>query len=516
MNWIKRFLFLVLLVALIVLLIGRFASNGDGEPLLQQIVPTPEPTPPVELTAVLSAEELAALDCSMLQKLDLTGSTCYEAIERFHREHPAVELRYAIVLSGGDSSLFVAPDTHALTLAGDALLSSLAENAAWLPALTLIEIEPDSASAGQVDAVKAAFPEATVNYRQHLRGELYPYDLQTLTLKGVTAGELSALAEELKAFPALESVELPQEENDLSLQDALALAEICPQIKLNYQVSLFGQNISLSEERLEFENLEIGSEGLNELRALLPYMKKLQVLKLDDCTINGTRIDNETLAALRDDFPGIKVVWRVYFGNYHTLTDTEMIWATGGSVNDATAQVLQYCTDVKYMDLGHSLITNVDFVRNMPDLEVLVLAISWVTRIDALSSCQNLEYLELFSTRVTDFSPLASCTHLQHLNISHSVNENNMTVPSTDISCLYDLPELKRFYCTMSYVPEAQKAEMIARHPDCEIDFSWEDPAEGPWRFDADGKPNERYALLREQFNYDSLQQSGKTWSLYG
>lgn len=514
MNWIKRLLFFALIVTLIVLLIGRFAPNGDE--LLSHIIPTPEPTPPVTLTEVLSAEELAALDCSVLETLDLTGSTCYEAIERFHREHPTVELRYAIVLNGGASPFFVEPDAQTLTLAGDALLTSLVENAAWLPALREIEIEPDSASAGQVDAVREAFPNATVDYCLHLRGELYPYDLQTLTLKGVTAAELSALAEELKAFSSLESVELPQADNELTLQDALALTELCPQVKLNYQISLFGQSVSLNEERLEFEKLEIGGEGLSELRALLPYMKKLQYLKLDDCTVNGARIDNETLAALRDEFPSIKVVWRVYFGNYHTLTDTEMIWATGSSVNDDTAPVLQYCTDVKYMDLGHSLITNVDFVRSMPDLEVLVLAISWVTRIDALSSCSKLEYLELFSTRVTDFSPLAACTHLQHLNISHSVDANNKTVSSTDISSLYDLSELKRFYCTMCYVPEAQKAEMIARHPDCEIDFSWEDPAEGPWRFDKDGKPNERYALLREQFNYDSLQQSGKTWSLYG
>ena len=521
MNWIKRFFFLILIVALIValiaLVVGRFGSTGEGgSSLLSVIVPTPEPTPPVHLAAVLTAEELASLDCTLLESLDLTGSTCYEAIERFQREHPAVELRYAVVLTDGETTLNVEPDAQTLTLSGDGMLQSLAENAAWLPALTEIQIEADSASAAQADAVREAFPNAAVSYSCHLLGELYPYDQSSLRLEGLRAADLDRLVGDLVRFERLERVELPQENNELSLQDALSLQQRCPSVQLDYQVSLFGEPVSLSAERLEYEEKELGADWQEQLRALLPSMTKLQYLKLDNCRCEGEAISNETLAQLRDDFPDIKVVWRVFFGNYHCLTDTEMIWATGSSVNDNTAPVLQYCTDVKYMDLGHSLITNVDFARNMPNLEVLVLAITWVQDISALASCPNLEYLELFTTRVTDFSPLASCTHLQHLNISHSVNADNLPVHGIDISCLYSLPELKRFYCTMSYISDAQKVSMIAQHPDCEIDFSWEDPAEGPWRFDENGEPNERYALLREQFNYDSLQQSGKTWSLYG
>jgi hypothetical protein len=74
----------------------------------------------------------------------------------------------------------------------------------------------------------------------------------------------------------------------------------------------------------------------------------------------------------------------------------------------------------------------------------------------------------------------------------------------------------------MSYGPESQQKEIMDRHPDCEFEFRWVDPAEGHWRF-KDGLNNnvpenrvERYALLYEQFGYATLQQSGKTWSLYG
>ena len=201
-----------------------------------------------------------------------------------------------------------------------------------------------------------------------------------------------------------------------------------------------------------------------------------------------------------------------------------MVWATGPSVNDKNAWVLKYCTKVKYLDLGHTLISSIDFVEYMPDLEVVILANSWVNSLKAISSCSKLEYIETFSSCITDFSPLASCTHLQHLNISHPVDRSYNRVTSyIDISSLYELPELKRFYCTMCNVSQSQKDEMKSRHPDCEFDFSWEDPAEGHWRFKDGNMYNkdlenrvERYALLCEQFGYDTLQQSGKTWSLYG
>ena len=165
--------------------------------------------------------------------------------------------------------------------------------------------------------------------------------------------------------------------------------------------------------------------------------------------------------------------------------------------------------------MGHDLMTHIDFVRYMPNLEVAIFAISWVADISPLADCPNLEYLEIFSSDVTDISPLANCTHLQHLNIS------NLSAVR-DISCLYGLTELKRLYCTMSYIPADQQAHIRELLPDCEFEFGWVDPAEGHWRF-IDGNKNnnvpenrvERYALLCEQFGYETLQQSGVMWSLY-
>lgn len=513
---------LVLLLGTLMFLRMSGGRNGDNNSNTQVTSPAqqtafvPE-TPPVELTAALSEEQLRALDCSVLERLDLTGSRCYGAIEEFIQQHPSVAVSYAVLLDGDGEPLTLDPQTETLTISDASYLPSLAENAVWLRQLKSVSIDPDIAEAATIDALREACPDCEVSYSLHLLDELLPYDTEDLTLTGLNADSLQQLIPQLERFTHLISVSIPQNENDLSLDDALKLSEQSDAIRLDYQIELFGQSVSLDAESIEFENQQIGNDGLEELRAMLPYFHNLRYLKLDDCGV-----DNQNMAQLRDEYPEIKVVWRVFFGNYHCLTDTEMIWATGGSVNDNTSGPLQYCTDVKYLDLGHSLITRADFLNYMPKLEVAILAITWLEDISPIANCPNLEYLELFSSRVSDLSPLAQCTHLQHLNISCQRNANNVPVGPTDISSLYDLPELQRFYCTMSYVPERQQQEMISRHPDCEFEFRWVDPAEGHWRF-KDGLNNnvienrvERYALLCEQFGYDTYQQSGKTWSLYG
>ena len=50
-----------------------------------------------------------------------------------------------------------------------------------------------------------------------------------------------------------------------------------------------------------------------------------------------------------------------------------------------------------------------------------------------------------------------------------------------DISPLYELPKLERFWCGYTAVPAEQRTAMEAAHPDCE--FDWVSmPTEGTWR----------------------------------
>ena len=511
MSWGKR----IILIVLVILLAGVVFLRNSGQsqtPSVSEATPSPEALVeehPESISAVMSASELKALDTDGLKTLDLSGSTCYDAILEFIAAHPKIHVTYTVALNGNGGELTVTGADTSLSLPDGSYIESLASQAAYLPALRDFTLPNDTASAEQLDALRAAFPDATIHYLVSLLGKTYPYDVEAIDLSALTPEQLDSAILGVQQLPYLAQVELMNEngESALSISDAAKLAEACPGVNFNYYFELFGKQLSTADETLEFENEKIGNEGVAQIREVLPFMTNLTYLKLDSCGV-----DNEVMAELRDDYPDIKVVWRVFFGEYNCLTDTEWIWATG-SVTDGISGPLKYCTDVKYIDMGHNCITNIDFVNYMPKLEVAVFAITWVTSVEPLANCPDLEYLEIFSSRVSDLSPLANCTHLKHLNISHLTDRNDATLSVTDISSLYDLPEIERFYCTMSHVPQEQQDEMIARHPDCEFEFGWVDPAEGAWRFDENGERNERYALLCEQFGYDTFQQSGKIWS---
>ena len=152
---------------------------------------------------------------------------------------------------------------------------------------------------------------------------------------------------------------------------------------------------------------------------------------------------------------------------------------------------LKYCTDVKYLDLGHNIIGDISFVASMPDLEVAVLAINYWSDATPLASCKKLEYLEVFNTFLSDLSPLAELTNLKHLNICWLENV-------TDITPLYGLSNLERLWIgNMTPIPQDQIDTIREKLPNCVINTTTYNPTEEGWR------EGERYQLLKEQFGYD-------------
>ena len=136
-------------------------------------------------------------------------------------------------------------------------------------------------------------------------------------------------------------------------------------------------------------------------------------------------VDDEHMAAIRDDYPDVKVVWRVWFGpkkTYSVRTNAIRILAsapeTAGSLTQASTQSLKYCTDIKYLDIGHNeYLYKIDFVRYMPNLEVFIVMDGTISDISVLANCPHLEYLELFTNTITDLTPLSGLKELKHLNI---------------------------------------------------------------------------------------------------
>ena len=224
-------------------------------------------------------------------------------------------------------------------------------------------------------------------------------------------------------------------------------------------------------------------------------------------------LDNETMEKLNQDFPDVKVIWRIWFGTrYSVRTDVEMILASrptvAGMLWDDEAAKLYYCHDVKYLDIGHNGgITDIGFLRGMPKLEVAILAMGSWSDASPLADCPNLEYLEMQTTQCSDLSPLSGLKKLRHLNVAQNIK-------IADITPLYSLTDLERFWLgCVNQVPKEQVDELRRRAPKCEINTSvWDDPTTDHWRYN-DWEFTDRYALLRVQFNGYTDQAFSYTWN---
>lgn len=461
--------------------------------------------------------------------LTACGAPAAPAPEPSPSEEPLIEEPLPVILTSEDGqSLELMPDDESVTLEGNVFVSSLAGAASDLPNIKSICFSDGSLFTKEDTLVlREAFPNAEISYKVCVSGNEIPLDSVSLDLSGYTYADIDELVRELPKLENLESVNLVPEDSVCNSEDSISesadglvtdtnytpenvrqLCEACPDVFFNWKFLLYGRVVSTGEERLEYVNCsQIGDEGIDNFRRVLPSMGRLSYLLLDNC---GTTSEN--MARLRDDFPEIKVVWRVWFGRYgqcgdgvwatyNCLTDAEKVWATGNCRDDTTYD-LRYCTDVRYLDMGHNVLTNIDFIGFMPKLEVCILSITYVEDLSPFANCPDLEFLELFRTYASDLSPLANCTKLEHLYV---YDEHRVGI--TDISPIMGLDNLKRFYCTMADGTEDQTEEFIRLHPDCETDFTWVFISLTHWRT-VNGVYTERYALLREQIGYDRYEYS--------
>ena len=500
---------LVALMALLCLSGPYHEPDGSVRPLFGtvkvQLSSGSYPADARELTAVLQSGETEALSLfKNLAAADFSGSTCYEEIVAWAQANPSVLVKYTVTLPDGSQyrNDATSADLSALP-AGD--VEQLCRALQALPRLSRVTLgtvgEGAALSLSDAAALRSALPEAEFDFRLSLLGQSVAPDAEKLNLSALTPEQVPDAAAVLSCLTNLQEVELGDEDSSgLSWDEIGRLAEACPNARLNYRFSLYGQELSLAEESLDFNHTPIDDEGA-AIRQILPYMKNCSYLDMDYCGVS-----NEAMATIREENPNVDVVWRIWFGeNYSVRTDTERILASkptvGGMIYDGS--VLQYCTKLKYLDLGHNDdLSDLSFVSTMPELEVLIIAMTNISDLSPLTNCPKLEYLEIQETPVADLSPLASCTALAHLNICNMKNV-------TDASPLYGLNTLERLWIgTNTPIPEEQKTELKANLTGCEVNTAVGDPHE-LWRYTR-YDPDEpkyywvpRHELLREQMGYN-------------
>ena len=232
---------------------------------------------------------------------------------------------------------------------------------------------------------------------------------EQLDMTQLSAGEILEGTPLLGYLPKLRELSLPAGEEGLSLEQAMDIARALPETVVAYPFTIYGEETDLSATELVLYHIRIDDEG-EQVRQVLPCMHACTWLDMDSC-----HVSNEAMARIRDENPDVEVIWRVYFGeNYSARTNVTKILASmpsqGGRIDDSNSEGLNYCTKVRYLDLGHnSTLSDFSFVENMPDLEIAVISMAAIEDLTPFASCQKLLYLEMGNTQVSDLSPLAQC-----------------------------------------------------------------------------------------------------------
>ena len=355
-----------------------------------------------------------------------------------------------------------------------------------------------NADMAQINAVADAFPEAELSWRVSVLGREIDSSAELADLSDATDADLGEILKALAILPGIKTVQLaPQDApTALSMESVDAIAAALPETEINCRFDLYGQLADWTTEQLRYYKTEIGDEGIEVFRSALPYLRSLDLLRLEDCGIK----DHDAMAALRDDFPEKRIVWNVYIAGYSFMTDTTLINAAL-ILRDDNVYLLQYMPDVLYLDIGHNqTLTNIEFVRYFPKLQVVILTLTRITDITPLEDCPDIEYLEMVSTGIDNIDVVAGMDKLEYLNLGCMWNLR-------DISPIYGLKQLKKVrICgsTFTFVKQEQVDAAREALPDTEINTYGGDPTKsGNWRFNPGGGYTERYALLRQQMRYD-------------
>ncbi len=442
-----------------------------------------------------------------LKSANLTGSTCYEAIAQYMKKHPEVKVTYTV--NFGDVSVNSTMEAPVLPN-GSYRQELLLENLKYLPNLKSLSLPGLDMSGEELRALQAAYPQLDIQYTVKLQGITLDSGATAVDLSQLGADGLEEAVRKLSLLPKVQTVNL--QGSTLELSQVKQLQQALPAVVFDYSFQLFGQTVSTLDTRIEFKDVDIGNAGEAQLRQALDVLTGCKYFLLDDCGL-----DNEVLAGIRADYPGTKVVWRIYHDSINTmingvmvknslLTDTQCLRAVYG-VNDSNSGVFQYLTEVKYVDLGHNNdMHDLSFLGYMPNLEMAILSGSEITDLGPLSACKKLEFLELaWCGWLEDISPLAGCDSLKYLNIGHTRVK--------DLSPLENLPlEMLSYVNSGRYggFTEAAWKTVQANHPDWWITYSpLKDNNATPygvgWRYNKDNSYTEAYAKIRQVFELDRM-----------
>lgn len=340
-----------------------------------------------------------------------------------------------------------------------------------LPTLKEVVCNDTVWSAVELTALREAYPTISFVRDVEVFGERVPADAESLDFSDRTVDptELSKILEQL---PAIKSVDLTGQ--TLSLLEMEQLTAAYPAIAFSFSFEVFSQQVTTNTTELDLEGYALTSP--EEIAPALKFLPNLKTCDLSHCGLS-----NEQMEQLMAQFPNVKFVWVIRLGAWEIRTDITafskgnrtkfpngMGYYTGeGKTNfhDEDIQVLKYCKDLVYLDLGHgNRITDLSVLTQLKHLRVLIVSMNKLVDLSPLAELKELELLEIYQNPFTDISPVAKLPKLKYLNCNSTL--------ITDPSPLFSMQNLKMlWFVSVRNVSAEQKKQLAAALPNCRVNF---------------------------------------------
>lgn len=417
----------------------------------------PDDTTSLTVTTLAEADLDALAHFPRLQRIEAAGCRDYELLKLLRQRYPQLQVSYTVAIDGQEYP------QDAVSLTVSALTD---EDIAMIAHLQDLERVDASACRDyeHLSSLRQIHPELEVLYEVEVLGK-------TLTQADTTVSfdnpDVSALMTELAWAVDLQSVHMESPSGDAA--SLVALTEHYPNIAFTWNKTALGRTISSEETEIDLSGMSLGNT--DEVEQALAFFPKVEKVIMSGCGF-----DNETMAAFRDKMrPEYKVVWTVYVTKKPIRTDATVIHssALGVCLIDEQSYDLKYCEDAVVVDIGHSYVKYIEWVRDMPNLKYLILADNWIKDLSPISDCKKLEYLELFDNKhIPDYSPLQGCTALKDLNISGTY---------ADPEPLMEMTWLENLWACQAGLNAAERRALQEALPDTHMEFDASYTGKG-WR----------------------------------
>ena len=350
---------------------------------------------------------------SAADEVDVTAlPLSVEEIARLTGAYPEKRFIYRVPLMGR----VYAMDETELDLQDQPLDVSAIEGAlSLMDGVNTVDLRGNKASAQAVSQLCDGHPGVRFMFTCDVPGGEMTTEDSKVTVNG-SFDDLMAYMAFADYMPNLQemdatSIELTDEQVDTISADALGG-------RLKYSVMVFGKKVSSLATELNLDNVPVPS--VDAMEACIARLPKLQKVSMCDCGLSESQ-----MGQLFDAHPEIKFIWWIEFGKYRLRTDATAFTTGLGTGNsygfdNSTFAPIRYCTDLMMLDLGHNHIDNLEFIRGLKKLRVLILADNKLTDCAVLAELKDLEFLELFLNDITDVTPLLGLTKLMDLNIYHN------------------------------------------------------------------------------------------------